>query len=90
MIDQLETFVQNKYHNDRKFRNEMENLKRLRVKADYFDTPIDSSKSYISIKLFNSVQQILKKNVYERCNLDHNNCIHGLNPRHKKNNYFCF
>ena len=44
LINQIKSFIQSKSQNDREFYNDILQLKRLRVNADYDDISIDSQK----------------------------------------------
>ena len=61
LINQIKSFVQSKSQNDRAFYNDILQLKRLRVNADYDDISIDYTKSNQSISLSKSSLSILKK-----------------------------
>lgn len=61
LINQIKSFVQSKSQNDREFYNDILQLKRLRVNADYDDISIDYTKSNQSISLSKSSLSILKK-----------------------------
>ncbi len=61
LINQIKLFVKDKSRNDRDFNNEILQLKRLRVRADYDDNSIDSDKSSNSINLSKSIQIKLKQ-----------------------------
>jgi hypothetical protein len=61
LINQIKSFIQSKSQNDREFYNDILQLKRLRVNADYDDISIDYTKSNQSIGLSKATLSILKK-----------------------------
>lgn len=61
LINQIKSYVKSKSQNDRAFYNDILQLKRLRVNADYDDISIDYTISNQSISLSKSSISILKK-----------------------------
>ena len=61
LINQLKKFLTKKSLDSRTFNTEINQLKKLRIEADYGDIQIDSSKSNNLILLSKSTQKILKE-----------------------------